>query len=221
MPFAPSRRSLTAVALVALALGAAGCGNGDVAQPDSADASCRAQWKDLADSIATRTPDTDEPAQPSALADRWNTVAAGVQYYVTSATVKDCGDTLSNQRLSIDALIDFETGLQAFDMEYQRDQLTGPAQAYLDGALPEPKKGKAVPKAKVTEALDVLSAQATTASTDLQPGWQEANEVDLADRDAVQQAISDLTLLGKHSTAYQECQIAVDTIRKAISQLID
>ena len=199
----------------------AGCGGGGTAAgPDPADTSCRAQWKDLADSIAGRMSETDQPTQPSALADRWNTVAAGVQYYVTSATATDCGDTLSNQRLSIDALIDFGTGLEAFDMEYQRDQLTGPAQAYLDGPLPQPKKGKAVPKAEVTEALDVLSVQAATAATDLEPGWQEANGVDLADRDAVEQAVSDLTTLGRHSTAYQQCQVAIATIRKAISQLV-
>ncbi len=223
MSSARARRPCTVAAALLVTVGAlAACGNGSgtTTAPDSADSSCRAQWKSLADSIAGRTGDTGEQFKPSALADRWNTVAAGVQYYVTSATAKDCGDTLNNQRLSIDALIDFGTGLQAYDMEYQRDQLTGPAQAYLDGPLPKPKKDKPVPKKDVTAALKVLDGDATTASADLQPGWTEANGVDLADRNAVAKALSDLTLLGTHSAAYQACQLAVATIRKAISQLI-
>jgi len=213
-----------AAGLVLLGSLAAGCGSNPgtatPAAPATADASCRAQWAALANSIASHTPDTREHTHPSALAERWNTVAAGVDYYVTSATTKDCGDTLDNQRVSIDALIDFGNGLQAYDMEYQEEQLVGPAQAYLDGSLPHPSKGKAVSKQAVLLALQTLAGQAATASADLDPGWREANSVDLADHDAVEQTLSDLDLLGAHSTAYQQCRAATAVIQKAISQLI-
>jgi len=212
------RRSVATALLLAGTTTFAACGSSAGAAPDSADADCRTQWSQLARSIDGHTPDTRAHSDPSMLADRWNAVAAGVQYYVTSATAKDCGDTLSNQRLSIDALIDFGNGLQAFDMEYQRDQLTGPAQAILDGPAPQGKQ--TVTKQAVREALQILSGEAETASADLQPGWAEANTVDLSDRAAVEQTLSDLTLLGEHSAAYQQCQAATKTIRTAIDELI-
>ena len=214
------QHAASAAVLLAAGVTLGGCGSAAPAGPSAADSHCRAQWSDLADSIAGRTPATQAPTVPSMLADRWNSVSAGVQYYVTSATAKDCGDTLSNQRLSINALIDFGNGLQTFDMEYQRDQIAGPAHAYLDSPLPRPRTGRAVPKKAVERALATLTSDAASATADMAPGWTEANSVDLADVAAVNKALSDLTLLGDHSAAYQQCRAALATIRKAISQLI-
>lgn len=220
MPHAAAVRRAASVTALIAASALSGCGATTPPGPSAADAQCRSQWSDLARSIAGRTPAVQASTVPSMLTDRWNSVAAGVQYYVTSATAKDCGDTLSNQRLHIDALIDFDNGLQAFDMEYQRDQLAGPAHAYLDSPLPHPRKGKAVPKKAVEQALAALNADAASAAADTAPAWAEANSVDLADVAAVDKTLSDLTLLGDHSAAYRHCQAAVATIRKAIGQLI-
>lgn len=214
------QHAASVILLLTAGVALGGCGAADPAGPSVADGHCRAQWSDLAESIAGRTPAARAATVPSMLADRWNSVAAGVQYYVTSATAKDCGETLSNQRLTIDALIEFVNGLQTLDMEYQHDQLTGPAHAYLDSPLPHPHTGSAVPKKAVERALATLTADAGSATADMAPGWAEANSVDLADVAAVNKALSDLTMLGDHSTAYQQCRAAVATIRKAISQLI-
>lgn len=214
--------------LVAVATLAAGCGSGDPAarpshSPDAATSQCRAKWAELADDIEGNEKDTE----PSALAERWNTVVATVDYYASSARSSDCEDRLATQRKAITALEDFEKSLQPWDMEHQLAAVQSRAQDYSAPTGSKGKKGKsesgkkhgkdAPPStAAVKKALGILRKQAPTASDDQRPAWQETHVVDLANKAAVKRARKDLDFLSHQSKAWRACEDAVKVIRKAL-----
>src|SRR5207244_1748317 len=85
-------------------LGDPGAGGSDdeaaAATPSKAATHCREQWKKLGKDIASDAAQTT----PSALPERWNTVAATIDYYSTSATGKGCSDQIDEQEKAIAAL---------------------------------------------------------------------------------------------------------------------
>lgn len=222
---------LTAGAAVLVALVAAGgCGTEEKPaarashSPDSATTACRARWADLADQIEGN----EKQAEPSALADRWNSVVATVDYYATSASSSDCEHRLGAQKQAIDRLESFGKSLRPWDMEYQLSTVASRAQDYASDMGSKGRKGKSKDARKqagkddlpspsaVQKALAALRKQAPTATDDQGPGWQQAEVVDLAKKSAVKRARKDLDFLSHQSKAWRACDDALRTIRKAL-----
>jgi hypothetical protein len=219
--------------LLGLALAVAGCGDDSpkAEQPSKADVSCRQQWKALEKKVGGR----DTATNPSALPQRWNSIAVTLDYYAGSARAKDCGTTLSTQSAAIDAVGAFSTKLAAYDMELRLDEVKSDAQAYADGpqpAAPSPSapvkgkvKGKKKPKAAppaprpadIAVALKTLTTQAPLATQQQGPGWQQADVADLDDAAAVAKSVKDLAFLSSESAAYRACGAALAQITTALA----
>jgi hypothetical protein len=233
----PGTRLLSAVLVAALGCATlTGCGDGEekkTDQPGKAALACRAKWQQLGDDIASRVKLT----QPSALPRRWNSVAATVDYYRTSADKGDCGERLDQQQRAISALRTFSTRLAAFDMEAQLALVKEDAQAYAAGpwpAAPTPspaptrknnKKQKKKPPAParppkpalVGAALQSLTAQAPVATEQQAPGWEQASVVDLDDTTATAKTVKDLQFLSTESSGWRASTAALLLIRKALA----
>ncbi len=202
----------------------AGCGstgeNDKADEPSKSALSCRQQWQGLEDDVEGRSSRTN----PSALAPRWNNVAATVSHYSTSATSDDCGETLAAQEKAIDDLTAFEEKLAPYDMEEQLELVRSGAEAYA--AAPRPpaptpspagKKTLRPPKpADIAKALSTLTTQAPLATQQQGPGWQQAHVTDLGVATAIAKAVKDLAFLSTESTAYRACTAALTQIRTAL-----
>ena len=233
----PGTRLLSAALVAALGFTTlTGCGgdgdSGKSDQPSKAALACRAKWHQLGEDIAPQV----ELTQPSALPERWNTVAATVDYYRTSAGKTDCGDRLDEQQQAIAALKTFSARLTAFDMEAQLALVKQDAQAYAAGpwpAAPTPspsptkkkqKKGKKQPKpvrppkpALVGTALTTLTTQAPIATEQQGPGWEQASVVDLDDTAATAKAVKDLQFLSTESSGWRASTASLALIRAALA----
>lgn len=223
------QRALAGLVLVAFALVLAGCGSDSkdaTAKPSKAATACRQQWKKLGKQIATEAAQTN----PSALPQRWNTVAATIDYYSTSATGKGCSDQLAEQQKAISALEAWSAQLTGFDMQAQLALVQQGATAYAGGpwpAAPSPtpkkhKKKQPTPvrppqPALVGAALKALTAQAPVASQQQAAGWGQASVIDLNDPAATAKAKKDLQFLSTESSGWRACQVALATIRAALA----
>lgn len=234
-PVAVRRPGLVPALLLALLLPLTGCGSTDGDEADGADEpskaalSCREQWGDLEAEVDGRNSMTN----PSALAPRWTTIAATVDYYATSARASDCGESLEAQERAMDDLSAFGTELAPYDMELRLDLVQEDAEEYAASPTPpapEPspkkkKKGKNKQKrtpapptpAAVARALKTLTAQAPVATQEQGPGWQQAAVAELADTAAVAKTIKDLAFLSSESPAYRACSLALTQIDKALN----
>ncbi len=221
---------------VALLLVLTGCGSGAPAKiddPDKPALACRAKWHDVGDEVGDR----GSRSNPSALPQRWNTVAATVAYYATSATGDDCGSTLEDQRAAIAALSAFGARLAPYDMELRLDEVVADAERYAAGPRPpapkpspapqEGKQGKKgnkqrqpAPRAPrpvdVGTAVKTLTQQAPLATQQQGPGWAQARVVDLGDSAAATKAVKDLAFLSGESPAYRACRKALALIGTAL-----
>ncbi len=223
------RGLLSGVLLLSVLLATTGCGSEDAEKsegPSKAATSCREQWKDLeseVEGLGART-------NPSALPSRWNTIAATIDYYATSAQSSDCGKTLESQEKAMDDLSAFGTRLAPYDMELRLGDAQADAEKYAAGPVPAnpspspTKKGKKQPKrtppppspADIALALKTLTAQAPVATRQQLAGWQQAAVTDLADTTAVAKSVKDLAFLSSESAAYRACMLALAQIRKAL-----
>ena len=229
---APVRGSVVAVPLALLLT--AGCGGGGTdssdarstrsAAPDSATTACRAQWKELRGTVAGQ----DTATTPSSLPGRWNSVVATLDYYVTTATSKDCGSTLQSQQQAMTRLRAFNRTLAAYDLPLRLGRLEDPGSTYAARARAATKKSGTGPKAKVRTgpppkkvkaALATLTTQAPRATKDQAPGWAQATATDPADRAAVRKAVKDLKFLSGQSRAYRAGSAAAATVQRAASFL--
>ena len=233
----PSGR-VVALLLSLLLAAAAGCGgdggkSGRAGSPSKAALSCRAEWKDLRGEVEGPS----SRANPSALAPRWNAVAATAEYYATSASGSDCGTNIDGQRKSIAALAAFSAKLAPYDMQQRLDDVKAGAEKYAAGArppAPKPspaatgKKGgkkkahqkpppRAPKPADIGTALKTLTQQAPVATREQGPGWEQARVVDLADATAVAKALKDLAFLSAESAAYRACSAALAQITAALA----
>lgn len=227
------RRALAGSVLVTLTLPfLAACGSDDAAtaKPSKAATECRTQWKKLGDDISAQT----ELTTPSALPQRWNTVAATIDYYSTSATGKSCGDQIDEQQKAITALKGWSAQLTGYDMEAQLALVKADATAYAAGpwpkapkATPAPGKKKTTKKlpepgrppkpALVGTALTSLTSQAPIASQQQAPGWEQASVVDLGDTAALAKAKKDLAFLSTESSGWRASHAALVTIKAALA----
>jgi hypothetical protein len=208
---------------------ATGCGSSDGEQkadePSKATVVCREKWKALEDKIGER----DSATQPSALAQRWNSIAATVGYYARSATKTDCDRALENQGKAMVALAAFSARLKRYDMEARLEQLKAAGQEYATSPRPpapkptptkKGKKKKPAPRAPrprdIAAALKTCARQAPLATQQQDAGWQQAQVVDLADRAAMAKTVKDLSFLSTQSPAYRACTAALTQIRTAL-----
>lgn len=179
---------------------------------------CRAQWKDVGDSVLGMDQDTN----PSALADRWTSVIATVAYYRSSAPAKDCQARIESQLKAVTALRQFSEQLRPYDMTYQLGQVQAAIDLYLHDPLPAPvrddsgRKVKPPIKAAVTAAMKTLTDNAAQANAELQPGWQETESVDLTDVAALTKTMQDLDFLAQDSPHWRACEQALQVLVAAI-----
>lgn len=218
------RPHVPAAALVAallLGLGASGCSeekSAAAASEPTGLTECREQWEDVAASVEG----LDEDTRPSALAARWTSVLATVDYYVNSDTAENCQQHVETQLEAITALRKFSTRVQPFDMEFQADLVAPDVGRYLADPLPAPvkrAKGKPVKpptKAAVSQALEVLTDNAAAANSELAPGWGQLNALELSDEAAVATALQDLEFLAKDSPSWVTCNNALQVILDAV-----
>ncbi|MFL6154875.1 MAG: hypothetical protein ACJ72D_02205 [Marmoricola sp.] len=206
---------------VVLSLLAAGCG----ADPAPVKASttqslkeCRSQWHDVAESVIGLDQDTD----PSALASRWTSVVATVDYYRTAPSAKGCQANVETQLKAITLLRQFSERLRPYDMAYQLRRVSASIDLYLHDALPAAQRngaGKLVrppTKAAVSAAMATLTSKAATANDELQPGWEQLASVELEDSAAVASALQDLDFLAQDSPGWRESEAALQVLVAAV-----
>ena len=220
-------RAVLGVALVLLLAGCGGNGPSPSDRPDNATTACRSQWKDLGKQVRGN----DEKSNPSALAERWNTIVASIDYHASSAKPSGCDEAVQQQKAAITALTSFGTKLAPYDMELRVAQIRDQAQAYADGPAPRPsptpkgkdkkkqkKKAEAPPTpAQVAAALKALATQAPLATEQQGPGWAQARVVELSDSAAVAKAVKDLAFLSTESPAWRTCAALLTRIRTALA----
>jgi hypothetical protein len=216
------RVALPVLLAVALAVGPTGCG-GDTktraeAKSERAIKDCRAQWSDVGESVVGM----DQDPNPSALAERWNSVIATVDYYKTSASAKNCQANVETQLKAVTALRQFSDKLHPYDMAYQLDQVRAAIDLYLNDPLPAPardenhKRVKPPTKAAVTAAMQTLTDNAAQANAELQPGWEQTKSVDLTDVNALTSTMQDLDFLAQDSPHWRQCEEALQVLVLAI-----
>ncbi|MCW2759425.1 MAG: hypothetical protein JWO46_3171 [Nocardioidaceae bacterium] len=149
-------------------------------------------WRDAADTADAGR--LEGVATGTAFASRWNALAAGADYYVSSAGADDCGDLLTTQRAAATALSAVTAQALPYDVQVRV------AGALTAGAARV--AGQADVKPKVAAAMGVLVAQTPTAVSDLAPAFTELAAADPADPAAVKQGTDDLALLAETSDAY-------------------
>lgn len=209
---------------VVLAVTTAGCGGGtsshDAAahRTEQAVKDCRAQWSEVGDTVLGMDQDTN----PSALADRWTSVIATVEYYKTADSAKDCQDRVETQVKAIAALRQFSDRLHPYDMTYQLGQVQAAIDLYLHEPLPAPvrdadkKLEKPPSKAAVSAAMQTLTANAAQANAELSPGWAQTSAVDLTDVAALTKTMHDLDFLAQDSPHWVRCENALQVLVAAI-----
>lgn len=200
--------------LMGLLAALGGCGGssdeGSSKEPSKAAVACRSQWRALGEDVDGREAGTN----PSALASRWNNIAASVDHYATAGSAEDCGQTLEQQRRAIAALTAFAPKLAPYDVELRLRRVKEDAQRYASGPRPAP---RAPTPTAVGQALKTVAQQAQAATEQQGPGWEQAKVVDLADAAAVTKTIKDLAFLSNESKAYRACSAALLVITRAMA----
>lgn len=232
----PRARAGRAAFGAALVLLLAGCGGNDAAaeKPDKATVACRGLWKDLGAQVRGN----DQKTNPSALAERWNTIVASIDYYATSAKAPGCKEAVQQQKEAITALTAFGAKLAPYDMELRLEAIRDEAEAYAASTpspspspSPTPKskskkdknkkkqKAKPVPPspAQVAAALKAFTTQAPLATEQQGPGWAQARVVELTDSAAVAKAVKDLAFLSTESPAWRTCAALLARIKLALA----
>lgn len=212
----PTARPAALIVVGAMtALTLTGCGSAAKHPAGPTAAQCRHQWEQL-----DRTVNQVKQSNPSDLGQRWTTLGATTQYYASSATAKDCDNTLTGVKQTISRTQALMARLRQFDMVYRTASIGPRATDYLTNPLPKPKRVKhkrvvPPPKKAVRAALKILHSQARAAATDMQDGWGEASQIDLTDASAVRHLMSDMRFLAGDSTPYQACLRAMKVLQKA------
>ena len=211
-----------AVLLASLAAALVACGgpggSSAEAKAEQMLKACRAQWRDVGNIVLGMDQDT----HPSALADRWTSVIATVEYYQNTDTAKDCQDRIEAQLKAVTALRTFSEKLRPYDMTYQLAQVRAAIDLYLNDPLPDPvtdDTGREVEpptKQAVTAAMQTLSENAEQANVELQPGWDQTSAVDLTDVSALTKTMQDLDFLAQDSPHWRACEEALQVLVAAI-----
>jgi hypothetical protein len=218
---------------VALVLLVGGCGSDEAKAdaPSKATTACRGQWKDLGQQVRGN----DQKTNPSALAERWNTVVVTIDYYASSAKASGCDAAIDREKSAISALTTFGAKLAPYDMELRLEQVRDAAEAYASGPRPPATTPSAAPKTKkqkkqkppkpipapepssIGDAVKTLTSQAPVATEQQGPGWEQARVVELTDAAAVAKAVKDLAFLSTESPAYRACAVLLGQVKQALA----
>lgn len=185
------------------ACGADSSGDETTARAEKAQQECRKSWAGL------RSLDKQYVARPdvaSALASRWDTMQASIAYYVVNADADDCGALLDKQRAGMLSLTRIGHDLRAYDMPYQLSAAEGSLGDYLE-THDVSSLGK-----KLTAAFYALRTYAPVADSDLAPGFDELNKIDVTDDKQVKKAIKGIRLLAHQSDAFKACEASLKII---------
>jgi hypothetical protein len=224
MPRPPKwpRTAVLVVLAAAVAVSLTACGSSadtsSAAKAQRALEACRAQWKDVGDSVVGM----DQDPNPSALADRWNSVIATVDYYRTTDTAKNCQTAIENQLKAVTSLRQFSEKLRPYDMAYQLEQVHAAVDLYVNDPLPAPVRDEnhklvhPPTKADVSSAMQTLTANAAAANTEMDPGWEQTKSVDLTDVAALTKTMQDLDFLAQDSEHWRRCEEALQVLVAAI-----
>jgi len=154
--FVGRRHGLVPALLLGLLLTLASCGSSEeeakAGAPSKDTVACRHQWKALEDEVGDRA----SRREPSALAPRWNSVAATTSYYANGAQAADCDTALNAQQKAMDDLTAFGARLRPYDMELRLRLVKPGAEQYA--ARPRPKPGPAPREKNKREQAALISA---------------------------------------------------------------
>jgi hypothetical protein len=217
-----TRTVLWASFVAALAVSLAACGQDSKPDPgakaEQAVKECRAQWAEVGENVLG----LDQDPNPSALADRWTTVIATVEYYKSTDSAKDCQRAIEAQLKAVSSLRQFSEKLRPYDMTHQLGQVRAAVDLYLNDPLPAPvrdanrKLVRPPTKEAVSRAMQVLTENAAAANEELQPGWEQTESVDLTDVDALTKTMQDLDFLAQDSPHWRSCEEALQVLVSAI-----
>jgi hypothetical protein len=196
-----------------LALGPlAGCGSGHESSAgppagehvSAADQACRDRWHEL---------DTTASAQAArggmvrrAFASRWESVRAGISYYESTATEKQCGQPLTDQKQAVEAEAALVAKVLPYDMEHRLQQARDGRRAY---AAAHP---KVTETAAVRRAYRTLKVRFVAADKGIAPAVTELASTDPDRTKPIARGMKDLDLLASTSSAWTACKQALRTI---------
>jgi hypothetical protein len=216
------RTPVRAAVATALVVAMAGCGSdsdgGDATKAERALEECHAQWRDVGETVVGM----DQDPNPSALADRWTSVVATVEYYKTADRIEDCQATIETQLDAVTALRQFSEKLRPYDMTYQLSQVRAAIDLYVNDPLPAPARNenhklvRPPSKEDVSAAMQTLSENAAQANVELEPGWEQTKSVDLTDVTALTKTMQDLDFLAQDSPHWRDCEAALQVLVLAI-----
>jgi hypothetical protein len=210
--------ALAAILTVVLAACGSSAESSADAKAERALRDCHAQWSDVGETVLGM----DQDSNPSALADRWTSVIATVEYYKNSDDATDCQDRIATQVKAIAALRQFSEKLRPYDMTYQLAQVRPSIDLYLNDPLPNPVRGedgkpvRPPAKSAVSAAMDTLTTDAAPANEELAPGWSQISSVDLDDVTALTKAVQDLDFLAQDSPHWRRCEEALQVLVAAV-----
>ena len=211
----PMQRSrvgpLPALVLVLLPLAACGTdetppGNtpGGQQQVSGADQACRDRWHDLSATVATQA--ARGAMVRRVFASRWESLAAGVAYYESTATADQCDEEIDTQKEAIRAQRALVDRVLPFDMESQlanvREGRRKFAAAHPQARAPE----------KVRVAYGTLGTLSGAADKAIAPAVVELADTDPTQSGTITRRMRDLALLAQTSDVWQVCKAALRTI---------
>jgi hypothetical protein len=217
-----TRTALRACVVGALAVSLVACGqdskSDSEAKAERALKACRAQWAEVGDSVMG----LEQDPHPSALADRWNSVVATVEYYKSTKSARNCQHLIEAQLKAVTSLRQFSEKLRPYDMTYQLDQVRAAVDLYVNDPLPQPVRGpnhklvRPPTKAAVSQSMQALTGNAQLANEELEPGWEQTKSVDLTDVEALTKTMQDLDFLAQDSPHWRQCEEALQVLVAAI-----
>ena len=199
-------------ALVLVLLPLAACGTdetpenarGGQQQVSGADQACRDRWHDLGAVVATQA--ARGVMVRRVFASRWESLAAGVAYYESTATADQCDEEIDAQEQAITAQRALVDKVLPFDMESQlTDVRLGRRE--LRAAHPQVRDPE-----KVRVAYGTLGALSGAADKAIGPAVVQLADTDPTQSRTITRRMRDLVLLAQTSDVWQVCKGALRTI---------
>lgn len=175
-----------------------------VQEVSAADQACRDQWHAL-DTTASQ-----EAARGGmvrrAFASRWESVRAGIAYYESTATEKQCGQPLADQKQAVEAEAALASKVLPYDMEHRLQRARAGRTAYA-AAHPKLTETKAA-----RTAYRTLKERFVLADKGIAPAVTQLASTDPDRTRAIARRMQDLDLLASTSSAWMACKRALRTI---------
>ena len=201
------------LALVLVALPTTACGNDPAASGDGpgarhqvseADQACRDRWHDLGSAVATQAARGGMVKQ--VFASRWDSIAAGVAYYESTATSDQCDKEIDTEKQTISSLRALVDKVLPFDMEARFAEARA-GRAEFAASHPDAKE-----PAKVRTAYRTMRTFYAPADEAIAPAVVQLADTEPTDTPAIRQRMRDLVLLAQTSDVWQVCKAALRTI---------